>query len=283
MPYVILNNQLIDAAKAVISVDDRGFRFGDGVFETIGVHGGVPYQFDWHAERLRKGLNAIKINANLHTLNEQCRKLLKENKVERGILRIQVTRGSGSRGYLPVSTTPPTILIETKPQPVIDGSHIALWISAIQKLSPQMLPVQYKLCQGLSSTLARMEADENHCADALLLNAKGEICETSSGNIFWVNNDILYTPALTCGVLEGAMRATVMRLSPYKVQETKATLEELRAASEVFITNAVWGILSVGALKPGTHTWPQTTIADSLRKALTADIDAYTQDNKARW
>lgn len=282
MPFVILNNQLIDASKAMVSIEDRGFRFGDGVFETIAVHGGVPYQFDWHVERMRKGLHAIKISANLHTLNEQCRKLLKENKVEQGLLRLQVTRGSGSRGYLPAGGTP-TILIETRPMPVIADGHNALWISAYQKFSPQMLPVQYKLCQGLSSTLARMEAAEHGCADALLLNAKGELCETSSGNIFWFNKDTLYTPSLTCGVLEGAMRATIMRLSPYPVRDVAAPMEDLHAAQEVFMTNALWGVLSIGALKPGIKQWQKNTVAAKLKALLASDVDAYTRDNKPRW
>ena len=283
MAFIILNHQLLPSEKAFISVDDRGFRFGDGVFETIRVHAGVPYQFDWHAERLRKGLGAIKIEANLHRLNEACRSLLKENKVSEGILRIQVTRGSGSLGYKPTNATPPTLLIETRALPAMDGAPVSLFLSSYQKISPQMLPVQYKLCQGLSSTLAIMEAEANGCDEALLLNAKGELCETGSGNIFWVKNAIIYTPMLACGVLEGAMRASVMRLSPASVCEVAATLADLQDADEVFITNAVWGVRRVKTLQPNAISWAEDKASAALAGLLSADMKSYCDDHRLRW
>lgn len=286
MPYVIINTKLLESEKAFISYEDRGFRYGDGVFETIRVHGGVPYQFDWHMERLRKGLHAIKINANLHTLHEQCRKLLKENAVQDGVLRVQVTRGIGSKGYLPDSKHPKagaTTVIETSGLPDRPDGAVPLWLSSYRKISPDSLPVQYKLCQGLSSTLARIEAFEKGCFDALLINQQGELCETSSGNVFWAKDSILYTPALTCGALEGAMRAAILRLSPYEIREIRTGVESLTQADEVFICNALWQVIPAAGLMPNNLRWKKSVSQKALHELINSDIANYSLANQLRW
>jgi branched-subunit amino acid aminotransferase/4-amino-4-deoxychorismate lyase len=285
MPYVFINNKLLDTEKATISYEDRGFRFGDGVFETISVVGGVPYQFDWHMERLRKGLHAIKINANLHQLHEQSRRLLKENQFKDGTLRIQVTRGIGSRGYLPDPKHPKagaTIVVETIPSPPPAPESASLIISSYEKITAESMPVQYKLCQGLNATLARIEATEKGAFDALLLNRDRMLCETSSGNLFWVKNDVLYTPMLSCGVLEGSMRAALMRLSPYPVREVASTLSELEKAQAVFITNALWPIIAITRIDGVAASWTPELVP-AMKELILKDQQDYIQANAIRW
>ncbi len=285
MPYVFINNKLLDSEKATISFEDRGFRFGDGVFETIAVTSGVPYQFDWHMERLRKGLHAIKISANLHQLHEQSRRLLKENQLKNGVLRIQVTRGIGSRGYLPDSKHPKagaTIVVETMPPPPPAPESASLIISAYEKITAESMPVQYKLCQGLNATLARIEATEKGAFDALLLNRDRMLCETSSGNLFWLKDGVLYTPMLSCGVLEGSMRAAVMRLSPYPVKEVKSLLSALEKAEAIFITNAIWPIVGITRIDGVSGSWTPT-IPTSIKALVIKDQQHYTEANAIRW
>ncbi len=285
MPYVFINNKLLDSEKATISFEDRGFRFGDGVFETIAVTSGVPYQFDWHMERLRKGLHAIRISANLHQLHEQSRRLLKENQLKEGMLRIQVTRGIGSRGYLPDAKHPKagaTIVVETMPPPPPAPETASLIISAYEKITAESMPVQYKLCQGLNATLARIEATEKGAFDALLLNRDGVLCETSSGNLFWLKDGELHTPALACGVLEGSMRAAVMRLSPYPVKEVRAVLAELESAQSVFITNALWPLVAINRIEGVAASW-QAADTIALKERIIKDQQNYTKANAIRW
>jgi branched-subunit amino acid aminotransferase/4-amino-4-deoxychorismate lyase len=286
MRYVILNQQLVEADKALVSIQDRGFRFGDGVFETIAVQGGVPYQFDWHMERLRKGLHAVRINANLHTLHEQSRRLLKENEVKEGVLRIQVTRGAGSRGYLPDPTHPragATMVMETLPLPALPQGDVTLCMSSYRKISATELPVQYKLCQGLNATLARMEAAEQGHFDALMENVAGQLCEVSSGNIFWLKDGALHTPALLCGVLEGSMRAALMRLSPLPVYEVQVPTSALEEAECVFICNAVLGVAGVSRIAGLARTWPPHAMIATLKTLVQHDRDDYTQSHALRW
>lgn len=278
--YVLLNGTLTPPEKAFVSVDDRGFRYGDSVFETIAVTAGIPYQLEWHMGRLARGLSSLRIIFDTKTLPSKCCELLHANAVSDGILRIQISRGVGSRGYMPDSSDPrvgATCVIQTLPLPPITINPAGVWLSNYQKISAKALPVQHKLGQGLNSILARIEASENGgidghaCADALLLNERGEICETSSGNLFWFNNNVLYTPALSCGVLEGSTRHALMRLSPYPIQEVVAPLETLRDAEAVFMTNVVWPVRPIGALFPQKWQWDSEKLASYLRELLLRD------------
>ncbi len=203
MTTIMLNNVPVGSAEAKVSVQDRGFRYGDGVFETIAVHEGVPYQFDWHMERMKRSLAAVRIAADTSLLREPCRKLLSMNGVKDGLLRLQITRGPGSRGYLPTPAEP-TVVIETLPSPVLPAKPVTLWLSGSERISAKALPAHAKLCQGLNATLARIEADEHGCFDALQLNAAGEITETSSANIFWQRGAKIYTPSAECGICPAA-------------------------------------------------------------------------------
>lgn len=282
MTYVFLNHQLVKKEDARISVEDRGFRYGDGVFETLAVHGGVPYQFDWHMERLSAGLAAIKLPCDMNHMREECRVLLRKNQLGEGTLRIQVTRGTGSQGYLPTGSSP-TIVIETAALPPSPAKSVKLWVSAAQKIAPGALPVQHKLCQGLSSTLARIEAAEKRCFDALMLNAQGHICETGGGNIFWVKDGVLYTPALSCGVLSGSTRAAVLRLSPFPMQEITANLSAIENADAIFITNTAWKALAVNRLEPLGYCWNSADITQQFYMLLCGDREHYAQAHRIDW
>jgi len=279
--YCVLNGALVLAAEAMISVQDRGFRYGDGVFESIAVENGVPYQYDWHMARLSGGLDAIKIAFDVNGLQAHVHALLQKNKVMQGMLRIQITRGAGSRGYLPDPSARPNFIIETMPKPPLPEKPVSLWRSSYQKMSAEALPVRYKLCQGLNSTLARMEAAENNCFDALLLNAQSEIGETGSGHIFWQKNGAIFTPALTCGILEGSTRAAIMRLLP--VTETSATMETLAQADAVCIANAAWGALAVNVLQPENHHWQSEHFAVQLNTIIREDKKYFHAAHHSEW
>lgn len=286
MKYCAINGTLVEAEKAMVSIQDRGFRYGDGVFETLAIQEGVPYQFDWHLRRLADGLRAIRIECEINAIYESARQLLKENKIKNGLLRIQVTRGIGSIGYLPDQTHPQagaTVVIETGEVPNVPTDPVSLWLSSYSKVPTRALPVQYKLCQGLNSTLARIEANENHCFEALLLGEEEQLCETSSGNLFWLSDNKLYTPALSCGLLEGATRAAVIRLSPYLVEEVEANIDALLDADAVFITNVVWHAIAVNGLFPQGKRWNSRDVAQEFRALLAKDCKEYCHAHRGEW
>ena len=245
MNFVIINNQIIKEDQAFISIQERGFRFGDGVFETCRVFDGIIYNSEAHFERLRSGIEAIKIKIDLQDLKNNCQKLIKKNSLKNGLIRIYISRGIGSIGYLPINDIKPLTVIETLEMPILGLFPIKLFLSEITKISIKSLPINYKLAQGLNSTLARMEAVEKRYFDAVLLNEAGEICETSSANIFWIKNNILYTPAKECGILLGTTRQKIIDLSSIKIAQVKTKINELLNADEVFLTNTSLGIIAV--------------------------------------
>lgn len=272
MAYVIFNRLLLKENEIRISPQDRGFRYGDGVFDTMIVRNKKLYQFDWHLNRLARALHSTKIRFDAEELAGLCQKLLNANDFANGLLRIQVTRGIGGRGYLPEKDSAPTLLIETISSPEISKNPVSLWQSSYRKISQAALPVRFKLCQGLNSTLARLEAAENNCFDALMLDENNHISETSSANIFWFAGGELYTPALSCGALEGSMRAAVMRLSPYKIHEVAANIKSLQNAEAVFITNVAWKALAVSSLEPVGTGWESRELAQQVFNLLQEDI-----------
>lgn len=274
MKYCYLNGRFVQRENAKISIQDRGFRFGDGVFETIAVYNGLPYQWELHMERLQAGLHALEIPADLRPLRQASLRLISKNDLNHATLRIAISRGIGSEGYLPAGpASATTIVIEATARHLPAPDPARLWLSSYEKISPRALPVAYKLAQGVNATLARLEAAKHGCLDGLQLNSAGEICEVSSGNIFWKQNNILYTPALSCGILTGTTRAAIIRLSPMEVREGHFTRHDLAKADAVVVTNTHWQAMPVTEIQPIAMQFSASVeLAELLRDALTHDI-----------
>ncbi len=269
MKYYCINN--IFSNSSSISYQDRGFRFGDGVFETIRVLDFIPYLLEYHIERLSAGLEALQIKVDLEVVKQNLFKLIEINQHEKGLIRIIISRGIGSMGYLPYKTNP-TVIIETDSVNENVCKHqIDVFISNFEKISPQSLPNEVKLLQGLNPTLAKMEAVEKGFDEALLLNSKQQICELSSGNIFWVRNERIYTPSTKCGLINGIIRRRIMEIFPILTGEF--LLQDLIIADEVFATNSIWPILQVKRIGKINFTEHKTSTA--IHQAITEDRDLY--------
>lgn len=278
MLHILINDKIILEQKALISIKDRGFRFGDGIFETCLIKNGIIYNWQSHLQRLQAGLKEIKIHFDYQDLENLSLKLIQKNKIKNGYLRIAISRGVGSIGYLPQENIKPTLVIETLPQKSKPKSPIKLCVSNYTKPSIKSLPVNYKLMNGLNSTLAKMEAASQNCFDAILLNDKNQICETSSANIFWVKDDILYTPHHDCGCLFGTIREKILQLSSMKTKLVKAKLKDLLNADEVFLTNVAIGVLAVD--KIANKEFKNKKYSQIFGDLLNEDIKKYVKRTK---
>lgn len=277
-----LNGRFVPSSEAMLPIADRGFRFGDGVFETIRLDAGVPYQWDMHISRLEAGLAALRISPPTVDWQASTRTLIKKNEATEGYLRIAVSRGVGSRGYLPDADITANWAIETLPASPREKEACALWLSSLTRPACENFPVQYKLAQGVGSTLALLEARDHGADDALMRSGSGHISEAASGNIFWLKGDMLYTPTLTTGCLMGTTRAAIMRL--FEAKEVNAHIEDFLTAQAAFLCNVRHGIWPVASLMPHAKTYD--TLHPRLLEAaaaLAADRATYTTTHASQW
>lgn len=273
--HIFCNGKFYPADQPVLSVKDRGFRFGDGVFETIRVYEGVPYQWDLHIHRLIDGLEQLHINADLSNLVDASKELLVKNNKRNCFLRIAVSRGCGSAGYMPTYETDPTVVIETMDIPSEKNESADLWVSKLRHIPAECIPAGIKTMQGLNYSLAQMYAEEHGCTEALMLGIQGQLSECSSSNLFWLKHDTLYTPSLACDIVRGTMRDAVIRLSPYKVVEDVFHIKELEDAESVFITSVKWLAFPVRSIQPIGKALTNFNAAMQFRELILDDIKTH--------
>lgn len=275
MQWYYVKDGFVTAERAALPIQERGFRFGDGVFETIRLAGGKPYRWESHLRRLRHGLEAIHINYPLEDITTPALELISKNNVSEGLLRLSVSRGAGGQGYLPDPAAYPTLVMETLPLPETPSEPVSLWQSSFKRPLPEHFPTQAKTMQGLLNTLARMEAREHGCFEALMLNTTGELCEGSSSNLFWLKDGTLFTPSPASGALPGIMREAVIALSPWPVEEDLYQPEALEKAEAVFMTNSAWQALPVSSLEPKGWSWQSHKTTILLNQFITEDMAAH--------
>ncbi len=251
--FVFKNNQLVSEEKAQISINERGFLFGDGIFETCKICDGKILAYKSHEARIKKGLKVLKFSAEISDLEKKSYQLIEKNSVKNGILRISISRGIGSVGYSPTYDSPPLIIIQTLPERELP-KKISLGISKIKKPSRNSLSLHCKTMQGLNSTLVKIEAKEKNLFDCVMLSQKNFISETSSTNIFWVKSEKIFTPAKSCDILLGTVREHLLKNSPIKIFEVEAKISALKNADEIFLTNSSLLILPIDELVLTKHT-----------------------------
>ncbi len=277
-----LNGRFLPVNEAMLPIADRGFRFGDGVFETIRLEQAVPYQWQLHLSRLEAGLQALRITPPSVDWKAIARTLIQKNHACDGFLRLSISRGVGSRGYLPDADIQANWAMEYLPATPPPKAAYRLWLTSITRPALSSLPANYKLAHGIGSTLALLEARDHGCDEALMLSATGEISETSSGNIFWLKGGALFTPALSTNCIAGTTRAAVLRLAD--VHEIKADRHELLAADALCISNVRLGIWPIAALMPDGKMFDiaHPVIRDLITK-IDADRAAYIAAHSKDW
>lgn len=247
---IFLNGQFVPEAQAVIPVNDRGFMYGDGLFETTRVVRGKPFRFAQHLERMTRGADFLKIKP-LFTPNELqdfAEQLIEQNQLPEAILRVTLTRGPGERGYTPSAEGRPTVVMTLHPAPPAENPiQWSLITSSFRVLAADPLS-SFKTLNKLTHVMARVEAAEKGGDEALLINTNGEVAETASGNIFWVYNNKICTTPTGRGVLPGITRAVVLEICQTLGLSTNKRVikpEALKNSEGIFITQSAVGIVPV--------------------------------------
>lgn len=248
MKSIYKNNELLNRDELKISIDDRSFRFGDGCFETLPFFNKTPLHLNDHIFRLKETLKVLRITIDLTHLEKNVFKLIEKSNLTTGILRIIISRGEHSSGYLP-NNSEAYYLIDISPIYDIPKS-VDLWKSDYVHHSGISLPNIGKLNNALLYVLSKIEAKENQCDEALILNDKNQICETSSANILWVKNNQLYIPNSSLGIIPGITLHIVKSHLEFKIIEDNFLVDSLVDAEHVYVCNSIWGIIPVKSIQP---------------------------------
>lgn len=252
---VFLNGKLVPEEKAVVSVFDRSFLYGDGLFETIRIFNGQPFRWQQHLERLQRGAKFLKIK--LPFAQKQLRQfigqLVAKNKMPDSLLRLTLSRGGGKRGYLPKNVNRPTVAMTLHPAPKINLKNPPRWklIASSFRLPANEPLAQFKTCNKLPQILARTDADAVGADEALLLNTDGFVVEGASSNLFWIERNTFCTPPLGAGILSGVTRATVLEICrklKIPVREKNILPKDLTRTDGVFVSLSSFGIVEATSI-----------------------------------
>jgi branched-chain amino acid aminotransferase len=231
-----------------ISVEDRGFTLGDGVFDTALALNGVMFARQAHLERLCAAAGTIGIKVERAAIEAAVDTALTSEPI---IVRTTVTRGSAARGLWPAQASEPTVIVTRAPwNPSLLGQPLRL-VTATAPRNERSPTSNLKVLGYLDHILAAREAAEHGADDALILNTGGRIACTTIANIFALKDGRLATPPLREGCLPGIIRALVMGLAPalgLELDEAPLRPSDLREADAVFATNSVRFIRRVTTL-----------------------------------
>lgn len=254
-PVAFLNGDFFSASMARISAGDRGFLYGDGLFETIRVHDARPFLWEWHMMRLTDGSVSlgIALPQTTESLLGNVHELIRRNSMSESVMRIALSRGVGERGYGVTGEEQPTLLITQHSPPTTPAKPLSL-VSTSARVAIGDPLTKVKSANKLSSILAKRDAAAQGADDGLILNSDGNVTETSSANLFWVEGGTLHTPPLSDGVLPGVTRRLVVGLASalgQAVREESVASDRLQQADAVFVTSAATGVIAVGQVNGG--------------------------------
>src|SRR5690625_4313948 len=236
----ILFNDEITERKKLVDIEDRGYQFGDGIYEVIGVYAKSPFLMDEHLDRLERSANELRLHLPFNKLEikEKLEKLVSANGLEEGLIYLQISRGIASRSHeFPDPNTPPTVVAYTKA--IGDLSELQNnGSTAVLTEDIRWLRCDIKTLNLLPNTLAKQKAVENNAIEAIF--HRGDVVtEASSSNVFIVKSGKLYTHPANNLILNGITRQKVIQLCgelKLPVMEEPFTVENLFEADEVFIT-----------------------------------------------
>ncbi len=272
MPLKIyIAGKLYDQEDAKISVFDHGLLYGDGVFEGIRVYGGKVFRLEQHLERLWNSAKAIwlEIPMTPEAVSRAIHETLAANDLRDGYIRLVVTRGAGTLGLDPTRTKNPQVIIIADRIALYPEEHyrngLEIITASTVRTSSAAVSPRIKSLNYLNNILAKIEGYKAGVVEVLMLNHKGEVAECSGDNIFLVRHNVLLTPPIDAGILEGVTREAVIELaraSGREVREIALSRYDIYMADECFLTGTAAEVIPVVKLddrrigdgKPGAVT-----------------------------
>lgn len=251
---IYVNGEFVKKEKAVISIYDHGFLYGDGVFEGIRVYEGNVFKLKEHIDRLYESAHSIMLEIP-HSKEEFQQIIVNtvvKNNLSSAYIRVVVSRGEGDLGLDPRNCATPTVIVITEPLAIYSeklyttGLKLASVVN--RRSSPDVLNPQIKSLNYLNNILVKLSSVQADADEALILNNQGYVTEGSADNIFIVKNGVIKTPPVYLGALEGITRNVIIEIVKelgYTLDESPFTLHDVYIADEVFLTGTAAEVIPV--------------------------------------
>lgn len=258
----------------LLSAQDRGLAYGDGIYRTLEVKAGHPLLWRWHWQRLAADCLALRLPCPeeallLQEIGQVCADL------PRAVVKVMLTRGEGPRGYAMPEVMHPTRIVSAAPwggyPPVRAEEGVCVrWCLTPLAIQPRLAGIKH--LNRLENVLARSEWSDPGVAEGLMCDTEGSVVEGTMTNLFMVRSGVLITPVLDrCGV-SGALRAWLMEAAAslgLSVREIRLSRECLLQADEVFIGNSLAGLWPVTRLDE--RAWPVGALTRRLQACLAVE------------
>jgi branched-chain amino acid aminotransferase len=251
---VMIDGRILGPDDAKVSVYDRGFLYGDAVFEVLRTYSGVPFALDEHLRRLERSAErvAIELPVDVATLRSEIEGAVSAARNEESYVRIMVTRGIGPVAIDPDTAGTPlrVVLVEpvAGPKPEAYSRGIAAVTVRTKRTVDETTAVGAKVTNYLANVLALREAKGRGAQEALIVDASGQVVEGATSNVFAVQDGRVVTPPESAGILPGITRSRMMAAAEglgIEVVQTVLRPEDLYRADEVFITSSIRELLPV--------------------------------------
>jgi branched-chain amino acid aminotransferase len=273
MSLVNYNGKTLPSTADLINPSNRGFRYGDGLFETMKFKNGHVILIDEHLSRLWTGMKAMKFQIpklfHPDKIETEILDLVHRNKLNSARIRITVFRSDG--GLFDPENHIPNYLIQLYPlsensgQWNENGLELCLYKEAIKSID-NFCNIKHN--NFLPYLMGAIYAKENKCNDALITNHFGNICESTIANVFAIKNDVIITPPLSEGCIAGIMRNFViqfLKTQQYPISENPITSDTILEADEIFLTNSIYNMRWVAGLESKKY---RCTITQKIFHAL---------------
>ncbi len=281
--YYHVDDELVPADEARVSVEDRGFLYGDAGFETCRAYGGAIFEWAAHRDRLARTCETLGMpGAAPADLRGRIDATLDRNDCGDAYVRVSVTRGVQPGKLTPDPEVDPTVVVIVKPLPrggvnsksVWDGPATVRTVDR-RRIPEASVPAAAKTHNYLNGILARLDLRGTDADESLVRDLDGWVAEGATSNVFFVTDGRLLTPSLDGPILPGVTRTVVMDLADelgVPVETGQYEVSDVREADEAFLTNSTWEVRPVATVD-GTQVGGGP-VTDRLAQAFDRRVEA---------
>ena len=284
---IYLNNKLVPVAKAMVSVYDHGFLYGDGIYETLRAYKGTVFKLAEHIERLFHSASMIGLVVPMDSraIEKAVYETLKANKHEEAYIRITISRGEGPLGLNPDLCLKPTFVIMVKEFSAYPVRYykrgVKVAVVNTRRNYNRAVDPAIKSLNFLNNVLAKIEAKKLGAYEAIMLNYRGYVAEGTISNVFFIRDRVLCTPAMSVGILGGITRSIILDIAKelkIEINEGRFRQKDLYNAEEIFISNTTMEIMPVSEVDDTIISNSPGKITGMLHKAYRKKVAGYLKN-----